>query len=377
MESLISDLQRRLPGLQATCLCGFFPTYRPGGFRPERIANLFWVYWRVALHLLMSRPEAVLVRTSPPGVQLWTVWWAGLRHIPTFCWLMDYHPEIEARQLEKKGFRVLARLLRRIDADLMPRFAAIIALDRAMASQARMRAAGAEVVQYPTWATTRTTPDLAVSYPPDGEGNALRLAYSGNLGVAHDLSILTQLLRRIVQSRSVSLLVVGASPAGEERFRQLGEDLGVAVEIRPRVPFAELRALYQERKIDAGVVLLSAESAGLVSPSKFSGYINFGIPLIYLGPADTNTAEVCVRFGGGFWISVEAGAAQIDGAVTALLDPERMAAAAAGARVAAEHFAAMNSGPLADLLAERLLRLGLSAGGNHPLPAPGGSKVIS
>jgi hypothetical protein len=376
MESLISDLQKRLPGLRATCLCGLFPTYRPGGFRPKRIANLIWVYLRVALHLLISRPDAVLVRTSPPGVQLWTVWWAGLRRIPTFCWLMDYHPEIEARQLEKKGSPMLARLLRRIDADLMPRFAAIIALDRAMASQARMRAAGAEVVQYPTWATNRTTPDLAVSYTPGGERTTLRLAYSGNLGVAHDLSVLTQLLRRIVQSRPVSLLVVGASAVGEERFRQLGANLGMAVEVKPRIPFAELRALYEERKIDAGVVLLSAESAGLVSPSKFSGYINFGIPLIYLGPADTNTAEVCIRFGGGFWISTEVGAEKIDGAVAALLDPERMAAAAAGARAAAKYFAALNSGPLADLLADRLLRLGVKSSFESSPSVAGESKAI-
>ena len=65
MSSLIESMSARLPGLQTTYLHGLFTTYRPGGLHPERLVNLVWVYLRVGVHLLFSRPDAVLVRTTP------------------------------------------------------------------------------------------------------------------------------------------------------------------------------------------------------------------------------------------------------------------------------------------------------------------------
>jgi len=358
MSSLIESLRHKLPGLETTYLHGLFTTYQPGGLRPRRLANLAWVYLRVAWHLLVHRPDAVLVRTTPPGVQLWTVWWARFRRVPVFCWLMDYHPEMEARQLERRGYGAFARLLRCIDAALMPRFATIITLDQAMTVLARARAGGVEVLQHPTWTTSGPAALTPVSYCPGQSAEVLRLAYSGNLGAAHDLSTLGELLRALELRRPVRLYIIGASPAGEERFRQLTAGQAISIETHPRVPFAELRGLYHRWQIDAGVVLLATESAGLVSPSKFSGYINFGIPLVYVGPPDTNTAEVCTRFQGGFWLPDNAGAREVAALAAALLDPGQVTRAATGARAAASHFAGLNSETLAALLAPRFLRLG-------------------
>jgi colanic acid biosynthesis glycosyl transferase WcaI len=356
MGSLIESLGARLPGLRARYLHGLFTTYRPGGLHPERLLNLAWVYLRVAFHLAFSRPDGVLVRTTPPGVQLWTVWWARFRDVPVYCWLMDYHPEMEARQLEKRGHAGAARLLRRIDARLMPRFAGIVTLDRAMAELARKRAAQVEVLEHPTWTTSGAGALAPVEYPPGSDAGTLRLAYSGNLGAAHNLSILKSLLEELARRRAVELYVVGASPSGEQRFRRVAEPAGIRVVTHARVSFARLRELYHQWRIDAGVVLLAEESAGLVSPSKFSGYINFGIPLIYVGPAGTNTEVVCTRFGGGFWLTDDASAELIAEIAGILLDAERLRYAAAGARAAASHFSNLNSESLADLLAPRLRR---------------------
>jgi hypothetical protein len=353
MRSLIESLQTKLPGLRATCIHGVFATYRPGGLRPKRLANLAWVYMCTAFHLTLLRPDAVLVRSSPPGIQIWTVWWAGLRGVPVICWLMDYHPEIEARQLERRGLNGIARLVRRIDARSMRRFSAVVALDRSMSNVARERAAGVEVLEHPTWGgdAMLLTP---VSYQPGNGRGPLHLAYSGNLGAAHDLTTLGPLLERLVQRRPVELLVIGASPDGIERFRILGESMGVAIVNRPRVPFAELREIYNEARIDAGIVLLSDGFAGLLSPSKFSGYINFGVPIVYIGPPDTNAADVCTRFEGGFWLQNHASDSEIRNVVNSLLDEGQMEKAARGARTAAGHFATLNHESLAALLAPRL-----------------------
>jgi len=270
---------------------------------------------------------------------------------------MDYHPEFEARTLERRGLYGLARLLRAVDASLMPRFAAIITLDPAMTDLVRTRTSPSDVLEHPTWVTDGTAGVAPVSYRPGRSNGPLRLAYSGNLGAAHDLDPLRRLLGSIARRRPVCLFVIGGSKKGENRFRELCTGLGVTVQAIPRVPlFADLRGLYERLKIDAGIVLLSRESAGLVSPSKFSAYIKFGLPLVYVGPAGTNAATVCLQFQGGFWLPIDAGPSETDFIASELLDELRMTAAAEGANAAAEHFAQFDGKSLADLLAPRLIR---------------------
>jgi len=355
MQDLLENLAAMLPGLRVTSLGGLFATYRPGGFRARRLANLVWVYIRVSAHLLFRRPDAVLVHTSPPGVQLWAVAWASIGRIPVFCWLMDYHPELEARQLERRGHGRIARLLRAVDTRLMPRFALVITLDPAMTALACSRLSTARVLEHPTWPTDGIAGIAPVSYRPGSGDGPLRLAYSGNLGAAHDLEPLRRLLETLMRERPVHLFVSAVSPAGEARFRKLGTGLGVPVEVSPRVPFfADLRLRYEEHRIDAGIVLLSDEYTGLVSPSKFSAYIDFGLPLVYLGPPGTNTATVCTRFRGGFWLPTGAGPDETRKVASGLLDRNQMDAAAAGARAAAAYFAGFNGRSLAEALVPRL-----------------------
>jgi len=358
MDSLLENLRTELPYLQVTCVSGLFPVYRPGGLRPRRVANLLWVYLAVAARLTVGRPCAVLVHSAPPGVQLWTVLWASLRRVPVFFWLMDYHPELEARLLEKRGLGPASRLLRAVDAALMPRFSLIITLDGAMAALARARSGPVEVLEHPTWGPAEGVGLAPVSYPPGDSAGPLRLAYSGNLGVAHDLAPLRALLAALVRQRPVTLLVIGASAHGEKRFRDVGYELAIPVEAHPRVPFNDLRPLYEKQRIDAGIVLLAEASGGLVSPSKFSGYINFGLPLIYLGPAATNTARVCAQFAGGFWLPTNASTAEVEQVAESLLAPGSLEAARGGARAASSYFAAFDGRSLARALAPRLAKSG-------------------
>jgi len=358
MDSLLQNLRGELPGLEISSVSGLFSVYKPGGLRPKRIVNLLWVYLGVACRLVVSRPSAVLVHSAPPGVQLWAVLWASIRRVPVFFWLMDYHPEMEARLLEKRGLRLISRMLRALDATLMPRFSLIVTLDGAMAALARARAGAVEVIEHPTWGTGEGATLAPVSYLPGSSVGPLRLVYSGNLGVAHDLSPLRQLLAAVLRRRSVSLLVIGASAAGELRFRELARDLAIDVEFHPRVDFSGLRPLYEAKRIDAGIVLLSEESSGLASPSKFSGYINFGLPLIYLGPAATNSALICIQFGGGFWLPAGSSSGELESIADDLLNPQRLAIASAGARTAAAHFAGLDGRSLARALAPRLARCG-------------------
>jgi hypothetical protein len=355
LATLADELVSRRPGLEVRFVSGFISRYKPGGLRPRRLLNLVWIYAQAAFHLVRGRTDAVLVRSSPPGIQVWVEWWSRARHIPVICWLMDYHPEIEARYLDRRGLRYLGRVLRAIDSASMQRFTLIVTLDQAMGSVARSRSGPTRVVEHPTWGSADAKHRSFVNYVPGGNTRVVRLAYSGNLGAAHDLETFDRLLEELCRRRQVELFVIGASPKGNDLFQQLGRRLNVPVTLHERVPFGRLQALYEQWQIDAGIVLLANESAGLVSPSKFSGYINFGLPILYLGPDGTNTADVCSRFGGGFWIRGASSSAEISALAAAISDRKSLALAARGARQACAHYAAFNQESMALLLVPYLV----------------------
>ena len=299
MHSLVENLSARMPGLRITFVSGLFRTYRPGGFRPGRLANAAWVYFFSVLHLLFRRPAAVLVHSAPPGIQLWTVAWASLRRIPVVCWLMDYHPELEARLLDSRGHGSAARVLRALDARLMPRFDMIVTLDPAMTALVRLRAAAIEVLEHPTWGH-RGAVQAPVSYQPGAGTGPLRLAYSGNLGAAHDLIPLRRLIEATVRRHPVQLFVFGASAVGERRFRELGEYLGISVETGPRVPFSDLRSLYEDRRIGRGHRPARRGVRGSRIAEQVFQAISISASLSSTWvPRGTNTATVCARFQGG------------------------------------------------------------------------------
>jgi len=349
LKSLATGLKLQIPNLEIRFIHGLSLNYTPGGFHVSRLLNLCVVYLRTAWHFLISSPDIALVRTTPPGIQLWALACSRPRRVPVICWLMDYHPEIEARGLAARGFTTTAAMLRAIDRAVMRRFEAIIVLDGAMAELARARSAGRQVIEHPTWSASQPCfPRISRSL--DGNRTLRRLVYAGHLGEAHDIYVLEQLLLSASRIGQVELYVIGSSPGGEARFRRVGAAIGVRVHCALRVPFAELRTVFEAIQADIGVVLLSDESVGLVSPSKFSGYIAHGLPVLYIGPAKTNCDRVCAELGGGLAIRNSASKEEIEQAASWIWDGQALARAAEGSLRAKKHFDSFSGDSLADFI---------------------------
>lgn len=355
MPELIASWTQAEPGLRHRYVHGAFLQYVPGGLHPRRLANLVVVYARVFADLVFRRSDFVLVRTTPPGVQLWTVLWARLRGIPVVCWLMDYHPELEARALEHRGVPLLPAFLRWLDGLALRRMALIVTLDQAMADLCRSRCGSVPVLRHPTWGAAGSgVPFQRLAREPGSDPDRLRLVYGGSLGAAHGTDTLELLLRHLARLRPVELHIVGSSPGAVARFRAIGERTGVQVLARDRVPYVKLGELFAAERLDAGIVLLNDASSGLVSPSKFSGYVNFGLPVISIGPPGTNADAVCSEFGGGFALRNGADEATVAATAAALAAPGGLASTVAGVERAAAHFLGLGPSSLATLLRHHL-----------------------
>lgn len=354
-RTLLDSLRRRIPDVRIEIVHGVFPVYRPGGYGLSRLLNLVAVYVRVAIYLLRKRADSVLVRSSPPGIQIWTLAWAQLHRIPVIFWLMDYHPEIEARLLDRCRLSWIARALRWIDGAAMRRSCAVIVLDNAMGDLVRARAPGRPIIVHPTWAEAKPGGRIASSRVPGSSPHRRRLVYGGNLGSAHSLITFMRVLTEAASGGLVDLHVIGCSVGGEARFRETAKSAGIDVNFHPRTSFGELVELFATLAADVGVILLSDAAAGLLSPSKFAAYLAAGLPTLYIGPAKTNSDMICQKFGAGLALRSNARSEDIAAAANWLWSAEALKLASQNVLAAAEHFEGLDAERLADALVPLLV----------------------
>ena len=82
-ESMVPEVRGEWEkrGGRVTYLQGLFRTYRAGGMRFSRLLNLGWMFFWLPWVLLVLRPFKVLVRTTPPGIQIWAALWMKILRI--------------------------------------------------------------------------------------------------------------------------------------------------------------------------------------------------------------------------------------------------------------------------------------------------------
>lgn len=302
MTSLVKEVESQCNEAICSRTHGFLRRYRPGGAALLRLGNLVYVWFRAGVEILLRRPAVIVVSSSPPMTQHWV----RLVSLPVkskvVVWLMDYHPEIEARMLERRPWcKWLAGSLRRFDRWVLARCAAVVVLDEAMERAVRSQVDTVRILVHPPWNVQGDrvfTPIMRKDGEAD-DGKVLRLLHLGNLGAAHDLNHFAEMLREVCIGTEVSLLAIGGSRSANRAFEQLGARTGFSVETHKRQPWEEVLERIRAFEPNLGVVLLRSDSAGLASPSKFATYLKLGIPILYMGPQGTNAHYACMEFGAG------------------------------------------------------------------------------
>lgn len=338
-EDYISGLAALRPDMNGRFFHGFLRRYVEGGVRPVRVLNAMFMYFRLPFVLLAGNFDLIIVRTTPPGIQLWCALLGLITRTRVGTWFMDYHPEIEAQALARHAkFGMLVRIIRRIDGLLLNRMKFGIVLDEAMKRKIRSRASSLPLVLHPTWNGRHGLVHEEAPPVTDDLTRELRLVYAGNLGYSHPLDTLEALLVECVSLGEVRLVLVGVPAGGLERFRALARRVGLVLDVLPRTRFEDLGQVFHSRGVHAGLVVLSDESAGLVSPSKFGAYLRFGIATIYVGPPDTSSDAVCVAYGAGFATRNGATRAELRTLAVRLRDVQSMSEARENTRAAADYF---------------------------------------
>ena len=248
--------------------------------------------------LLMPKPDVVLTLTTPPLLSLVGNALQLLRGSSHWIWEMDVYPDVAVDLGYMKSNGLIAKTVGWLADASRKRATGVIALGECM--KRRLIARGipdAQIEICDNWADARAIRVLETS----GSGAQLRLLYSGNLGLAHDLETITRAIRILRDDERFRFLFVGSGGRRNELAAFIENERIESVEM---LPYARREDLSESFALgDIGLVTQREQCCGSVVPSKVYGLMAAGRPILFIGPKDATPAHIVRRFACGWHIA--------------------------------------------------------------------------
>jgi glycosyltransferase involved in cell wall biosynthesis len=286
------------------------------GNLPGRALDYLTFYFSAGLALwrIAARGDFVVAKTDPPLVSVVAALACALRGARLVNWLQDLFPEV-AEVLGARLSGPLASCLRALRDWSLRAAEANVVPGAAMASRLEARGIRKDSIRIiPNWA------DGAQIRPIDARASPLRrewglqerfvVAYSGNMGRAHEFDTILRAAARVQAAeagspgssaeplkRSMFLFVGGG--AQRESIERKARELGLsALAFQPYQPREKLSESLGAA--DVHLVSLKPELEGLVVPSKLYGILAAGRPVVFVGANGGEIAQLVRRERVGF-----------------------------------------------------------------------------
>jgi colanic acid biosynthesis glycosyl transferase WcaI len=232
----------------------------------------------------------VITMTTPPLLGVVGLLVQKLRGAKHYIWEMDLYPDAAVGLQVLSAGSPITRTMAFLADYVRRRASAIIVLGECM--RTRVIAHGIEperVVIAENWADgTLLRPSLRKS------GGDLTIIYPGNLGLAHDVGTITDAMRELKSDAAIRYLFVGGGARLEEMKRSCLADGIAGASFLPYCSRDRLNDLLAEA--DIGLVTQTDASLGSVVPSKAYSLMAAGLPILFIGPAESTVAATIRRF---------------------------------------------------------------------------------
>jgi glycosyltransferase involved in cell wall biosynthesis len=271
---------------------------RGSGFgRGSRVGRLIDYLTFMAGALLrlatVSRPDAVVVLTTPPMLAFPSWLLARIRSARLVFWVMDIYPELAVELGVLGPGSPLTSILRYLSGRVLDGADCVVTLGEFMA--AHLRDAGARRVEIVhNWADGEAIRPRAIDGHPLRESwswsGRFVVLYSGNLGLAHEFDTVLDAAEMLTDRPDILLAFVGSGPQAA-RVRAEAQRRGLSnVEFRPWMALTELGSSLTAGNLH--LVTLRSELSGLLVPSKIYGILAAGRPAIFIGPRESEIGAI-------------------------------------------------------------------------------------
>lgn len=262
---------------------------------PRRLAD-YLSFWATAVGraAVVSRPDVMLVLTTPPMIASGGVLVSAARGVPLVTWVQDVYPEVAVAfgvipegHPAALGFSWLQQATYR-------NARRVVALSRGMGERLVAQGAPKDRLRVvPNWSDGGVIRPLAHEDNPFRREHGLEgrfvAMYSGNLGVGHDVATFIEAARRLEAERPEVLFLFIGDGGRRAEAEGLARGLG-NVRFLPYQPYAALRQSLTAA--DVHLISLREGLEGLLVPSKLYGALASGRPVMYVGPESCEVARV-------------------------------------------------------------------------------------
>lgn len=284
-----------------------------------------WCLWQLA-----RAGDVVVAKTDPPMVSVAASLVCLLRRAHLVNWLQDLFPEVARALGIGRRWRLGYALLSRVRTASLRRAVANVVIGRGMATRVEALGVSRDRIRIiPNWADPAEIRPIAHAENPvrrdAGFGDAFVIAYSGNLGRVHDVATLLEAMT-ILARKQAGPDRPGAGPGLRWLFVGGGALTPVLKAEAARRGLTDIAFWpYQPRSAlsrtlaaaDAHLASLRPEFEGLVVPSKVTGAMAAGRPILFVGDPDGEIGRLIARHGCGCVIAAGDGPGLAD-AVRAL-----------------------------------------------------------
>lgn len=310
------------------------------GSLPGRLIDYlsFYISALFAAFAVLRRGDILVVKTDPPLLSAPMAVVAWMRGAKLINWLQDLFPET-AKALGVSGVSgPIAALLRGMRNWSLRRAKANVVIGQRMADH--VAAQGVErtkIIKIENWTDDWDAPTSLESvaqlrsewgFAPDD----FIISYSGNLGRAHDYRTILAAAELLAQrgETHIRFLFIGDG-FHYDALKREAEGLGEAIRFQP----------YQLRErlnlsmsvADIHWISLRPEAEGLIVPSKFYGAAASGRPIVFIGDAEGEIAQLLAKHECG--VTVAQGDAEALADVLSALSRDQKRCAVMGARARA------------------------------------------
>jgi colanic acid biosynthesis glycosyl transferase WcaI len=238
----------------------------------------------------MKRYDVVVAMSSPPLVGELGIRFRRKHKVPMVLWAQDLYPEVAERLGALKNPLLISLIHRRARRIYAESSAIVVPGDDMSGILNQREEAAGKLEVIPNWADLNEIfcgPVLENQFRTDhGWGRDRVLMYSGNMGTAHDLEEMLNLVSLLqAQLSSMRFVLVGDSPRHEvfaERARSMKITRMLRFSFQPRESLGSVLGA-----ADAHLVSQRSKIDGLLVPSKFYGAVAAGRPVIFVGSKDS------------------------------------------------------------------------------------------
>ena len=249
--------------------------------------------------LMLSRFDVVVALTSPPLISFLAALFVAIKG-GRFCfWVMDLNPDeaIAAGWLRERS--LVARLLQRLLVYSLKRADRVIVLDRFMRDRVLAKSVEPDHVNVlPPWSH-----DGVISYTKAGREEfrarhgltgKFVVMFSGNHSPCHPLDTLLEAALTLSEHDEFAFCFVGGGTE-QNKVREFSRRHNLQNIVC--LPYQPLDWLSDSLSAaDLQVVVMGDKFTGIVHPCKIYNILRIGVPLLYIGPAESHITDIVGQF---------------------------------------------------------------------------------